>query len=246
MSIISLANWVSTAKQNLQIHQSQPTNPDLPCSLFQVGSSGHCPWRVHFKMVTLSFLFLKERLTPASSTSSSLAHLPPLYPHEWQDILEHLWNLCRGHYLRGLSFILCLNLNKGEVLYGNDQHLGETWGKAHLAWARRFTQPWFLRAAFSTRDDNTECGHHWTPLGRDERLQGVDFTVLLPGNYLGWVPPWSKSRAHWLLCTQNAPSWWRLLPCCVGSTGASAWHGTRSVQSHSLSLPTVLTGSWTI
>lgn len=45
-----------------------------------------------------------------------------------------------------------------------------------------------FRAAFSIRDDNTERGHHWTPLGRDERLPGVDFTVLLLENYLGCIP----------------------------------------------------------
>lgn len=36
--------------------------------------------------------------------------------------MKHLQNLGRGHYLRGMS-ILCLNFNKGEVVYGNDQHL---------------------------------------------------------------------------------------------------------------------------
>lgn len=36
-----------------------------------------------------------------------------------ETILKHLQNLGRGHYL-SLSIVLRLNLNKGEVVYGNN------------------------------------------------------------------------------------------------------------------------------
>lgn len=45
----------------------------------------------------------------------------------------------------------------------------------------------FSMQVSAQRHDNMECGHHWTPLGRDECLQGVDCTVLFPGNCLGCV-----------------------------------------------------------
>lgn len=68
--------------------------------------------------MTLGFLFLKDLLLPTAPAALWLTyHLSILMNDRKETILKHLQNLGRGHYLQGMSIVLC---DKGEVVYGNN------------------------------------------------------------------------------------------------------------------------------
>lgn len=85
-------------------------------SVFQVGSSGHHPWRLHFKMMTLRFLFLKDLLLPAAPAALWLTyHLSILMNDRKETILKHLQNLGRGSLFKGHEY--CFVWHRGSGVW---------------------------------------------------------------------------------------------------------------------------------
>jgi len=111
---------------------------------------------------------------------------------------------------------------------GQTNVLRKTQGKSRPAWASGVPQPGerFLGAAFCTSDGNSECGHYWVLLGRDEHLSVREFHGATPSKLL-W--PWTQERAT--ASSSQAPALLKMHPaeggCCPAE--CAAWPAQLSV-----------------